>query len=188
MLNDLELKIFSIQNPISQKDFDRFYSIMERSFPKEEMRNYDGFKALCKNPYYKIISLFKDGEMIGFFTIWDFTTFRFGDHFAIDPEKRGAKIGSSLLKFVLEESSLPLIIEVELPSNDIAQRRLNFYLRNGFIENSFEYLLPAMQKGCSPLPMIILSYPKAIDFNEFDEMRNIIYKEVYNVNDAENLI
>lgn len=188
MLNDLELKIFSVQNPISQKDFDSFYSIMERSFPKEEMRTYDGFKDLCLNSHYKIISLFKDNEMIGFFTVWEFESFRFGDHFAVDPEKRGAKIGSSLLKFVLEESSLPLIIEVEFPENEIAQRRLNFYLRNGFIENSFKYLLPPMQEGCSPLPMIILSYPIALDSNDFEGARDIIYKEVYQVKDPKKLI
>ena len=188
MFNDLDLKVFSSQNPILQKDFDRFYAIMERSFPKEEMRTYDGFKALCENPYYKIISLFKEGEMIGFFTIWEFENFRFGDHFAIAPEMRGAKIGSSLLKFVLEESSLPLIIEVEFPEDEIAQRRLNFYLRKGFIENSFKYFLPPMQEGCSPLPMIILSYPSTLNLCEFENMRDVIYKEVYEVSEAKNLI
>ena len=38
-----------------KSEFDRVYEIMEESFPYDEMRTYEGQKALLKNDNYKLI-------------------------------------------------------------------------------------------------------------------------------------
>ncbi len=187
MISDLALRIFDIRNPILKNDFEQFYALMKSSFPKEERRSCAEFKALAKSSaYYKIYSLFKEGSLIAFFTVWEFTGFRFGDHFAVAPQIRNSGIGSMLLSQILNESSRPFILEVELPENEMAARRLNFYLRNGFKLNNFPYLLPPMQEGCKPLPMHILSYPEKLSENEFKNVRDMLYKIVYNGKAAHN--
>lgn len=181
MQNKMTLRIFDINNPISDSVFSDFFALMESAFPKEERRTRKAFYELCKScPYYKIYSLFSGESLIAFFTVWEFSTFRFGDHFAVIGKARNGGIGSRLLSQILAESELPFILEVEPAENEIAGRRINFYLRNGFVKNDFPYLLPPMQEGCKAIPMHILSYPKALSLCEFTQMRDTLYKTVYN--------
>ena len=177
----MDIRIFGANSPISEKDFEEFYSLMEISFPECERKTKEEFLKLCKaNELYKVFAAFEGDTLISFFTVWEFEDFTFGDHFAVLPSYRNRGIGSLILKHIKEISALPLIIEVEYPNEVMAKKRLDFYLRNAFRQNSFDYLLPPMQDSFEPLPMLILSYPDIISENEFSEMRNIIYKEVYN--------
>ena len=178
----LSSKIFSIKNPINDLFFEQFYSLMEVSFPESERRSKKAFRELTKHsPYYKIISLFEDEELIAFFTVWEFEDFTFGDHFAVLPKCRNRGIGAELLSEVKKSCTAPLIIEAEPSDDGIATRRLNFYFRNGFFEGDFDYLLPPMQEDFAPLPMRILSYPEKLSQSEFENYKNVIYKTVYNV-------
>lgn len=177
----MDIKVFSKVSPMSEDEFEQFYSLMEISFPECERKTKKEFLSLCReNELYKIYVAFEGDTLIGFFTVWEFNGFTFGDHFAVLPSFRNRGIGSFILGYIKESSALPLIIEVEHPNEIMAEKRLNFYLRNGFKQNDFDYLLPPMQEGYEPLPMIILSYPHPILENDFTEIRNIIYKEVYN--------
>lgn len=182
MLDDLKLKIFTTESPISSSEFEQFMALMVLSFPKEERRTKEAFLELCNaEAKYKIYALFKGNELIAFFTIWEFESFSFGDHFAVNPSFRSGGIGTQLLKQIEENCRLPLVLEVELPDGEIEKRRLNFYLRNGFKENKQDYLLPPMQEGCVAVPMRILSFPELLCDGEFDKVKSIIYKKVYNV-------
>ena len=175
-------KIFTIENQISECEFDVFYALMCLSFPEEERRSREGFLRLCREcPYYKIYTLFEGDALIAFLTVWEFDSFTFGDHFAVLPEKRGAGLGSKLLSEIKQSSKLPFIIEVELPENEIAKRRIGFYERNGFNLCDFDYLLPPMQQGCSALPMKIMSFPSSLSSQEFEPIKAQIYKTVYKI-------
>ncbi len=181
MQNKFKLKIFDIDSPISEKEFLQFISLMEEAFPKEERRTREAFYELCRGcSNYKIHSFFDDEKLVAFFTLWEFESFRFGDHFAVASSERSKGIGAHLLSKVLYQSPLPFILEVEPDTNEIAARRINFYLRNGFVKNDFPYLLPPMQEGCDAIPMYIMSYPKALSECDFVKMRDTLYKNVYN--------
>ena len=181
-MDNLELKFFSKQNPISAVDFEKFYSLLEVSFPKGELRTKEAFKELCQScEFYKIFTLFKGCELIALFTVWEFESFSFGDHFAVSPTARCGGIGTRLLCEVKNKCLSPFILEVELPDDEMSRRRLNFYLRNGFLKNPQDYLLPPMQEGCEAIPMHILSYPALIGESDFDKTKSIIYKEVYGI-------
>jgi len=181
-MDNFNLLIFSKQNPISDSDFEKFYKLLELSFPKEELRTKEAFKTLCQHSkFYKIFTLWKEHELIALFTIWEFCDFTFGDHFAVSPSARCSGIGTKLLNKVTSLCALPFVLEVEMPEDEITTRRLNFYLRNGFCKNEQPYMLPPMQQGCEAVPMHVLSYPNLLTESEFDKIKSVIYKEVYNV-------
>ncbi len=177
----MEIKVFSKNSPLSESEFEQFYALMEVSFPECERKTKEEFLKLCKvNKLYKVYGAFEGDTLVGFFTVWEFNSFTFGDHFTVLPSFRNRGIGSLILKHIKESSTIPLVIEVEYPNEIMSEKRLKFYLRNDFKQNSFDYLLPPMQKGFEPMPMIILSYPRLILEADFAEIRDIIYKEVYN--------
>lgn len=181
-MQSLELKIFSMQNPISKADFEKFYALLEASFPQGELRTKAAFWELCESSkFYKIFTLFKDSELVALFTVWEFRSFSFGDHFAVSPNARCGGIGTRLLNEVTKNCLSPFVLEVELPEDELSKRRLNFYLRNGFNKNSQEYILPPMQEGFEAIPMHILSYPTLVGDSDFDKIKDKIYKEVYGI-------
>lgn len=178
----LKTKIFTHKNQISDRDFECFYSIMCLSFPEEERRTREGFLRLCReSEYYKIISVFEDDSLIAFLTVWEFDSFIFGDHFAVHPNKRGNALGSKLLEVFLKDISVPFIIEVELPENEICKRRIEFYKRNGLCLCDFDYILPPLQQGFDGVPMKIMAYPKALTKEEFEPYKKTLYNKVYKV-------
>ncbi|MBE6789394.1 MAG: GNAT family N-acetyltransferase [Ruminococcaceae bacterium] len=179
---DLTFKIYTRQSQMPNYVFEQFYALMCLSFPEEERRSREGFLRLCREcPYYKIYTLFEEDKLIAFLTVWEFDFFTFGDHFAVLPQMRGAGIGAKLLSSLKESVKLPFIIEVELPENEMAKRRIGFYERNDLSLCDFDYLLPPMQEGFSPLPMKIMSYPSLLSQEEFEPFKKVIYKTVYNI-------
>ncbi len=181
-MSEFELKIFSTENRISESEFEEFYSLMKLSFPKSERRTKAAFKKLCNGEErYKIYALFSKNHLCAFLTVWEFENFTFGDHFAVLPTLRGGGIGSKMLASLKENCTLPFIIEVELPEDEMARRRIGFYERSGLVLCDFDYMLPAMQKGCESLPMRIMAYPAPLSEKEFEPIKNQIYKTVYKV-------
>lgn len=185
MQTQFEFKVFDIKNPLSSALFEDFYTIMVSSFPKEERRTKEGFLELTKtSEKYKIYALLDGKHLVALLTVWEFESFVFIDHFAVSNELRNKGIGAGFLQKVLLQGNLPFILETELPESEIAARRLGFYKRNGFVENPFSYLLPPMQEGCDAVPMRILSYPESLSESDFKNIKETLYKEVYNTKTA----
>ena len=181
----LEFKAFDLKNPITSALFEDFYDIMVSSFPKGERRTREGFLSLVEgSEKYRIYELLDGEKLVAFFSVWEFESFAFGDHFAVSERLRNKGIGAELLKKILSDCRLPFILEAELPDCEIARRRQGFYTRNGFKINHFSYLLPPMQEGCKAIPMHILSYPEPQSESEFKNIKETLYKEVYNVKTA----
>lgn len=172
---------FGSRNPISKPFFDSFYTLMEKSFPKQMRRTREAFWQLCQNePRYHIYTWLQQGCVYAFFTLWELPSFRFVDHFAVSPDLRCGGIGSRILQEVLQKSTLPLVLEAELPETELAKRRLNFYKRNGFFEHPFPYLMPPVQADCEAVPMKLLS-SRPLSEKEFYAVRDCLHKEVYNI-------
>lgn len=165
---------------INDKEFDEIFNIMDKSFPDCEMRTYAGQRALCSNPYYRII-VKKDtgGSIIAFLAVWEFSLFSFVEHIAVDSVIRGGGIGGKLLFEYLEQCKKPIILEVEPSTNNITQSRVRFYNRLGFHLNDFYYLQPPYRQGYDYMELNIMSYPYSISETEFAPFKEIIYKEVY---------
>ena len=167
-----------ILRKVTEYDFERIFEIMDYSFPNTEMRNKKNQKNLFKNIKYHVVM---DEEKKGFIAYWDFKQFIFLEHFAVSTEARGEGHGEKMLEVFVESLTLPSILEVEPPEDEITKRRISFYERMGFRLNDFSYIQPCLRVDEPSIPLKIMSYKKTIDESKFKEYKAKIYKEVYNL-------
>lgn len=160
--------------------FDAIYSLLERSFPPDERRSYEGQKALLLEPNYAIYTTKTDGDDCeALLTVWQFPTFAYVEHFAVDPACRGQGLGSQMLNALKTMLPCPICLEVELPETDFARRRIGFYQRNGFFLNEYPYLQPAYGPGKAPVPLLLMTSGGPISPEQFDTMKTALYETVY---------
>jgi hypothetical protein len=72
-------------------------------------------------------------------------------------------------------------LEVEIPEEEMAKRRINFYQRQGFSLWEKPYQQPPYKTGDNYLPMLIMAYGDIECGKDFDSVKEHIYREVYNV-------
>jgi ribosomal protein S18 acetylase RimI-like enzyme len=160
---------FQVHQIINQDDqyFDEFWRIYTISFPLNEKRNLDQQTAVYNTPEYHLNIYIIDRQLIGFISFWTATEFTFIEHLAIAPEFRNRGLGKTILKPFLENSSKPVILEIELPVDDTTRRRLLFYESLGFHVNKHQHFQPPYHSGDEPIPMKILSFPGMISTSDY---------------------
>ncbi len=165
---------------LGKEDIRSMYDLMEEAFPEEERRKYEKHKQLYENGCFEIFGK-KDetGKVIAVMSIWNLEDVRYAEHLAVDPCLRGQKIGENLLQWVLKKNDLPLVLEVELPENEIAKRRIGFYQRQGLYYNEYPYLQPPLQEGHGMLPLRLMTYPEKIDEKTYHRYEKQIHQKVY---------
>lgn len=169
---------------MNERQFDKIFALMQASFPESERRTYAGQKELLADPYYHVITETDNyNQIVAFLAAWEFPFFRFVEHIAVDPSTRGSGIGGKIMAAYIEESRKPILLEVEHPDTEMAQRRIGFYERLGFHLNHFDYVQPPLQKGQDNLPLKMMSYPQLLTDEEFMLYRGILYTNVYKVKD-----
>ncbi len=162
-------------------DFNGIYDLMETSFPSDERRNRVGQAALFDDEKYRVYTV-KDErgkQILGFLAIWEFENLLYIEHFAVSPALRGKGLGSRMLAELADKTDKKICLEVELPENETAKRRIAFYERNGFKLNKYDYVQPAMEQGKNPVPLYIMTHGGFIDENEFSLIRDRLYRYVY---------
>ncbi|MFJ7731689.1 GNAT family N-acetyltransferase [Lysinibacillus sp. NPDC097231] len=169
---------------MNEREFDKIFALMQASFPESERRTYSGQKGLLTDSHYRLITETDNNNLIiAFLAAWEFPLFRFVEHIAVDPIIRGSGIGGKMMTAYMEESKKPILLEVEHPDTELAQRRIGFYERLGFYLNPFEYVQPPLQKGQDDLPLKIMSYPQLLTGEEFVLYKENLYRNVYKIKD-----
>ncbi len=152
------------------------------SFPAQERRNFASVRRLLemKHVPFKIIAATENGNLVGFLSYWDFVEFRYVEHFAVDAKLRGRGCGSELLShFIDAGGKIPIILEVESPDNDMARRRVDFYMRHCFIIwKRVCYMQPPYEVGYEPLELKLMTL-HVNDQSKVEEMGRIVQHEVY---------
>ena len=157
-----DFNVCQIDN-IEDHYFRKFWEIYTVSFPLNERRIYEQQKLILDRPDYQLFVYIIENKIIGFIARWINPLFSFVEHFAIAPEFRNKKLGNTILKLFIQNSNLPIILEIEKPVDDLTLRRLKFYEKSGFCRNEHLHSQPPYHPGDEPLPMKILSYPSFID-------------------------
>lgn len=175
---------------LQPKNFDAVYAIMEEAFPYDEYRSYEEQKALLLNPDYNIyiVSDQQSKEIKSFITIWRFENFAFIEHFATRTKYRNSGLGSLILNELSNLLKCRICFEVELPDTESAKRRIEFYKRNGFYENPFKYIQPPISKGKKTIELKIMSSNGLLSKDEFEIIKNTLYKNVYKTNGNDSII
>lgn len=172
--------VYNKHRMIDMQRFDELFVILEQSFPTAERRDRAGHLAEFSEERFNSICYVPD-KLMGFLNYWDFDEFVYIEHFAVSPKLRGQGTGSALIRNMAElAGGRRLVLEAEPPDDSsIAARRVAFYERLGFKLNSYEYIQPPLIKGEKPIPLVIMSSPTSLSPDEYDVIRERIYREVY---------
>ena len=166
----------------SDKELYQFMEqLMVESFPPEEYRTLEELREYTdkKGHFYNNVVL--ENEIpIGLLTYWQLDGFYYFEHFAISPKHRNCGIGQRTLRQLCQELPLPIILEVELPNEEMAQRRIHFYERQDFKLWNKDYLQPPYKKGDNYLPLLLMAYGNLNPDTDYERIKKAIYKEVYN--------
>ena len=127
---------------LNDADFDSVFDLMSSSFPKDEMRSREKQFLLLDKEEYQLWGV-KDGNLLcGFFALWEFSDFIYIEHFAVAEHMRCSGFGGKMLDLLCSTAKKQIILESELPENELAVRRINFYIRHGFYKNGYPYIQP----------------------------------------------
>ena len=135
------------------KDFsdpllDKVEKTYNDSFPEAERRAFSLVRELVRrNPAFTVYTLFKDGVYAGFITAWRFAAFIYVEHFAIDASARNGGIGGESMKQFMALCGAPVVLEVEIPADEMSKRRIGFYERLGYVLDNHVYFQPPVSPG-----------------------------------------
>ncbi len=166
---------------LSEKDFDAVYALLKQSFPPDEYRDSEKQKALFQNKLYTAYGLLEGNQLQALLALWNFGHVIYIEHFAVTEASRNCGLGSRILETMKTMADCPLCLEVELPDNDMARRRIAFYERNGFTYNDYPYIQPAYSPEKATVPLRFMTTGGGISAARFAEIKACIYREVYNV-------
>lgn len=173
---------FNKDNKIIKSEKDKFIEILVEAFPSYERRDVKRQRALFDNEFYNVLTVSDNEKTLGFLAYWDFKDFLFYEHFAVDKSARNCGIGKQTLEKLFEKSEgRPIVLEIELPQNELASRRLHFYERNGFVANTFQYFQMPLNSCDEKTPMILMSKSTPLTKENFEKYRDIIYRNVYDI-------
>ena len=161
------------------------YGYMEKlitsAFPPEEYRNLEELRQYTDNkPAFHNNILFHNDNPVGILTYWDFNRFCYVEHFAIDPSLRNGGYGKQALNHLCQQLGRPIVLEVEMPEEEMAKRRIGFYQRQGFTLWEKPYQQPPYKTGDGYLPMFLMAYGNLECGKDFETVKEHLYREVYN--------
>lgn len=166
-------------------DFPELETIRElyiAAFPPEERREFDQLKLLLNNVechFYRIFTL--PATLAGFCILWEFQAFVFIEHFAVKPELRGLGIGEKTLDKIKGRFQKIIILETELPTDELKIRRIRFYERNGYYKLNRTYFQPSYGENKSEVELKLMSTNVDIQTEELCFIIKTIRKKVYNI-------
>jgi ribosomal protein S18 acetylase RimI-like enzyme len=165
---------------MNRDKFEVIWDIFVKSFSEDERRVKKKQFALLQNPLYHLDTYESNGLTVAYIAYWDFGDFLYVEHLATEPEMRGQGIAGKMLKDLINQTGKLTVLESEKPEDNISKRRIAFYERLGFKVNRYEYFQPSYGEGKEELSLLFLSNPHLLAPGEFENIRRIIYKNVYN--------
>lgn len=156
------------------------FALYQSAFPVEERRELSVLKQILEHePRFTMAAVLKQGTFAGFLNYWQFSSFVYVEHFAVNSQLRGQSIGSEVLKTLFRNITIPIILEVEMPENDLAKRRIVFYERLNCTLLPHKYAQPPYDGAGNFLPMQLMTNNYDYAEKHFSHIKNTLYKEVY---------
>lgn len=171
-------RVITANDPI----LDQVEQTYNEAFPEAERRDFALVRQLiASEPAFQLQVFDRVGIYVGFLTHWQFEGFRYVEHFAIDPSARNGGIGGAALRHFLASQEDAVVLEVELPKDDLTRRRVGFYERQGFRLDTHIYIQPPYRPGGSSLELRLMCYGGMDLTQRYVEVRDALYQKVYGV-------
>lgn len=165
----------TVEDPLWPLFLDTYTS----SFPIDEQRPIDKLAQLldCETRFQAMALLDNSGNCLGILTTWTFETFIYIEHFALHCTLRSQGYGSMALQAFIHSHSLPIVLEVEPPVDDITCRRVQFYKRCGLEIYDFDYIQPPYSPELSSVPLRLMG--TLSDAYSLEDITIILHQKVY---------
>ncbi|MDO4466578.1 MAG: AAC(3) family N-acetyltransferase, partial [Bacillota bacterium] len=154
---------------LSKEEFSKIYdTYMIRDFPEDELKP---LAMILENPNSYLYGYYEQ-EIRGYMNCVFQQDYCLVDYFGIFEKEKNKGYGSKLLQLLLDAfSSKTIIIESEVPYDTISEKRLSFYLKNGFLQSETSILLYGVKYH-------ILSN-KALSKEEIEQAYSLFYPEPF---------
>lgn len=126
------------------------------SFPEAERRPMRVMRQAIAREEALFWRICKSEETLGLLTTWELSQVVYGEHFAMRPRLRNMGVGAKALRTVMAVTHCPILIEVEPPEEAIQQRRMDFYLREGFHVVDTNYVQPPYDPSLASVPLYLM--------------------------------
>jgi len=171
-------------NSVTDSFYLNLYNLYSLAFPVEERCTWAGLEyMLTYERLFLSNVLVKDDKFAGLFNYWTFDRFYYIEHMAVAPIMRGEGIGTEAMEIFKSQTKLPIVFEVEMPTNPTAIRRINFYEKLGFTVLSHNYAQPPYEEDKFLVPMQLMSNDKHFAETHFELIKETLYRNVYHYQD-----
>lgn len=153
--------------------------IYENSFPSNERRDFKLVIELIENNLFTVFAITFEDRIIGMLSSWDFTYFTYIEHFAIDKNFRNNGVGSFILQEFINKTTNKILLEVDLPEDNISLKRIEFYKKFGFTICKETYVQPPYDSNKESVPMLIMTNEVIENKEEFETIKKTLYQNVY---------
>ncbi len=156
---------------------EKAFQLYSQSFPDFEQRTVESQKAVLNNKDYRYNLIYDADKFIGLILFWKTDEFIYVEHFCILEEFRGLGYGSKTLDF-LKKSNKTIILEIDVPVDEISLKRKHFYEKAGFVENHFAHFHPPYKSNYSAHRLLVMSCPFVLNESQYKEFYNYLCNTV----------
>ena len=164
-------------NKLDTHRWNKVWRLYEDSFPAAERRKEEDQLRACADERFFPLSAWNGRELVGLLFYWEWDSYRYLEHLAVNPELRGQSYGSQLLRH-LQDSEHTIILEIDPLVNELSVRRLQFYEKVGFTLTPYRFLHLAYRLEAEPVELLILSYPRMITRAEREDFLRFLSEVV----------
>ncbi len=160
-----------------ESNFQQFIDLYKSAFPKVERRSEEKLISMFENPRFYPNIILLENQFIGLFNYWNFDSFYYLEHFALEKSHRNQGFGKKVLHGFLKEKAV--VLECELPLNETSEKRLQFYSELGFLSFPYKYIQPPYFHEHQLIELLLLTNNFKTDESTFNQLRTTIAEHVY---------
>ncbi len=167
-------------NPITPSSLKwmNFIQLYQSAFPEAEQRSEPALISMSEtNRLLSLNTIDIDHLFVGLFNYWNLGSFFYIEHIAVVSNKRNMGIGSEIMRNFTKNGIV--VLECELPLNDLAKRRILFYQKLGFQTYPFPYTQPPYSHDKPSVPMLLLTNSTDLSEETFKRVSAKIAESVY---------
>ena len=155
--------------------------LMKDAFPPEERRPLAEQRDYADhNPLFRPHVVLDNGKFAGLLNFWQLDGFLYAEHLATLPALRGGGLGKRIMEqFIQLAGQLPIVLEVEPPTDDLKRRRIGFYQRCGFTLWERTYTQPPYSPALPAIPLRLMVHGQLDETRDFTHICHEIYHHVY---------
>lgn len=157
------------------------WELMIDSYKYERRRCRKQYEQVFKRSSYQFIEYRENSVLNGFIGYWDFGKWVVVEHIAVKKDADVSIVLRALLqqiKLTVDENVI-IVAEVDILLSPEQLAYKSAYQQAGFIENPYLYIQPSYHKGCASFPQRLMSYPHEISYEQFKDLRGLLYRFVY---------